>query len=415
MKTIILTMLMLALAYLSDAQNVNIPDEFFKSALIVAGVDANDDVEISTTEAEAITFLDVTNKNISDMTGIEAFVNLDTLYCSSNNITSLNVSSSPDLTVLRCWSNHITGLDISGCTALKELDCGDNNLTSLDVSNNTALRYLDCHGFQLNILDVSSNTDLLYLDCSQNLITSLDVSSNTDLKELRCGETQFTSLDLSNNAALKYIQCGASQLTSLNVSGCVALTELYCGSTQLTSLNVSDCSALDYLNCDWSQLTGLNVSGCTALKELHCSGNQLATLNIYYNTALEYLDLSWMPTLNDVCVWEEPFPPAGVEANTEGSTNVNFTTDCAVSIPNGYKENSTLDIYPNPSDGIINIEIESINIAVIEIYNVNGTLILSKEIDSKSEKINISNFPKGIYTVRLIKDRAVNFGKVVVK
>ena len=191
---------------------------------------------------------------------------------------------------------------------------------------------------------------------------------------------------------------------------------MYCGSTQLTSLDVSDCSALEYLNCDWSQLTGLNVSGCTALKELHCSGNQLTTLNIYYNTALETLELAWMNTLYDVCVWwEEPSPPAGIEANTEGSTNVNFTTDCAVSIPNGHIENSTLDIYPNPSDDFINIEIEIINIAVIEFYNVNGILVLSKEIDSKFEKIDISDFPKGIYTLRLIQDRAVTFGKVVVR
>jgi len=190
---------------------------------------------------------------------------------------------------------------------------------------------------------------------------------------------------------------------------------LHCGSTQLTSLDVSSCISLEYLNCDYSQLISLNVSGCTALTELYCSGTQLTSLNISTNTALEIVDLAWMTTLYDVCVWEVPFPPAGVNVNTEGSPNVNYTTDCAVNIPGVYKEDSRLDIYPNPSDDIFNIEIENINSALIEIYNVSGNLIFSKEVDSKFEKIDISGFPKGIYTIKLIKDRTVNFGKVVVK
>jgi len=36
-----------------------------------------------------------------------------------------------------------------------------------------------------------------------------------------------------------------------------------------------------------------------------------------------------MPSLYKVCVWEMPFPPAGVEVDTSGSPNVYFTTDCS--------------------------------------------------------------------------------------
>jgi hypothetical protein len=35
-----------------------------------------------------------------------------------------------------------------------------------------------------------------------------------------------------------------------------------------------------------------------------------------------------MPTLYDVCVWELPFPPDGLNLNTEGSPNINFITNC---------------------------------------------------------------------------------------
>jgi Leucine-rich repeat (LRR) protein len=75
---------------LSNAQNVEIPDTAFLHALIDEGVDTNGDSLISYAEAEAITTLNVTHRNISNLTGIEAFVNLDTLDCSFNQLTSLD-------------------------------------------------------------------------------------------------------------------------------------------------------------------------------------------------------------------------------------------------------------------------------------------------------------------------------------
>jgi hypothetical protein len=125
-----------------------------------------------------------------------------------------------------------------------------------------------------------------------------------------------------------------------------------------------------------------------------------------------------MPTLCEVCVWVVPFPPALVDVDTSGSLNICFETDC-----NGVCENSeieeykkdVLSIYPNPSDDIINIEFENINNATIEIYNVSRKLIFSKSINSNVEKINISNFSKGIYIVKVIQNSAINTGKVVVR
>jgi hypothetical protein len=107
--------------YAESSPYVEIPDTAFLYALIDVGVDNDDDSLIHYREAEEITYLDVSDKNISDLTGIEAFYNLDTLYCSQNQLTSL---------------------DISGNRALKVLNCDSNQLTSLDVYNNTELEYL---------------------------------------------------------------------------------------------------------------------------------------------------------------------------------------------------------------------------------------------------------------------------------
>jgi len=108
---------------------VTIPDNNFLSALINLGVDTNGDGIICSQEAEAITFLDVKHKSIADMTGIEAFVNLERLECGGNQLSKLDVSNNTALTELYCWRNQLTALDVSNNTALTVLDCWRNQLT----------------------------------------------------------------------------------------------------------------------------------------------------------------------------------------------------------------------------------------------------------------------------------------------
>lgn len=75
-------------------------------------------------------------------------------------VTSINVSDTK--------INNLQGIEIF--TALQSLDCSNNQLTSLDVSKNTALAYLNCSGNQLASLDVSKNTALTSLYCYNNQI-----------------------------------------------------------------------------------------------------------------------------------------------------------------------------------------------------------------------------------------------------
>ena len=246
--------------------------------------------------------LELNNKNVSDLTGIEHLIELSILYCSGNRLTSLDVSKNTALTVLSCSYNQLTALDVSKNTALTSLSCSGNQLTSLDVSKNTALWDLYCSGNQLSSLDVSKNTTLWDLNCSGNQLSSLDVSKNTALGALYCSGNQLSSLDVSKNTALWDLDCSGNQLSSLDVSGCTALEDLDCCENQLTSLNVSGCNALTKLYCYVNQLTSLDVSGCTALTELSCHSNRLASLDasgctaledlVYYDNHLTSLDVS---------------------------------------------------------------------------------------------------------------------------
>ncbi len=191
MKTIVKVLLaMLAVVLISQCKDdepnpiVTIPDNNFLSALIDLGVDANRDGIISPEEAEVIKSLEIRDFSITDMTGIEAFVNLENLNCGENQLTSLDVSNNTALKELFCFSNQLTSLDVSHNTALTVLSLEVNQLTSLDVSNNTALTFLSLSNNQLTNLDVSNNTALEWLFLSHNQLTSLDVSNNTALTSI---------------------------------------------------------------------------------------------------------------------------------------------------------------------------------------------------------------------------------------
>jgi Leucine-rich repeat (LRR) protein len=168
MKKILLTSFLALTAFLSSfAQNVIFIDYNFKDALL-ANTSINKDgniIEISLTEAAAVTTLDVSGKSIKDLTGIEAFTGLTYLNCSENLLTTLDVSKNVKLEYLACYDNQLTALDLSKNVKLKELSCYTNKLDTLDVSKNVVLEYLDCRYNPLTTLDVSKNLDLKYLKC----------------------------------------------------------------------------------------------------------------------------------------------------------------------------------------------------------------------------------------------------------
>lgn len=407
------------------SQNVNIPDANFLAALIEEGVDTNEDGQISYAEAEAINSLNVSGKSISDITGIEAFVNIEYLDCSSNHLDSLDMSGNASLIEFKCTESHLQYLIISNNTELRILNCTNNPIISLDVSENTVLDQLHCEGTFLNSLDVSNNLALneLYcgngldsLDVSNNLalrrlacsdnLTSLDVSKNSYLEFLNCSNNQLASLDLSNNTSLISLDCIKNQLINLDLSNNTALTHVICHDNQLVSIDVSNITTLVKLDCRNNQLSSLDISMNTALEGLNCCENYLNSLDISNNTLLGVGEEDWQliyicdnPTLSEVCVWTMPFPPANVKILYQGSPNVYFTTECTT----GIEESSVsgLSIYPNPANSLITIELDQTDQYIIEIVSLSGQLISSTQMEGTSHQIDLSSFQKGAYFITI--------------
>ena len=132
-------------------------------------------------------------RNIESLKGIEYFTKLETLNCSSNKITELDMSSNSELKILGCYRNQLTQLNVSSNDKLTSLSCGNNQLTALDVNSNLNLTLLSCRNNQLTSLNLSHNSNLMSLDCDNNQLTFLDLSNNDRLeaKMFKCSGNKY--------------------------------------------------------------------------------------------------------------------------------------------------------------------------------------------------------------------------------
>ena len=167
----------------------NFPDENFRAYLLAQNY--GKDGILTDEEIENITEIDVHERGISSLMGINFFTALKYLFCFNNPLTELEVSANAELLSLFCSGNQLTELDVSANTELQLLLCSSNQLTSLDVSGCTSLQQLNCDKNQLTELDVSGCTELRELCCNNNQLTALDVSANSKLQILYCYNNQI--------------------------------------------------------------------------------------------------------------------------------------------------------------------------------------------------------------------------------
>jgi hypothetical protein len=105
---------------------------------------------LSDKEIADITEMNVSNKNIHDLKGIEYFTALESLNLDKNQVKYIDVSKNKELVYLRVEWNQLTSLDVSKNEAMRFLMCGGNSLTELNTSGCTALERIRCWHNQFN-------------------------------------------------------------------------------------------------------------------------------------------------------------------------------------------------------------------------------------------------------------------------
>lgn len=202
---------------------VNIPDANLKAALVAnTDVNTNQNSEIECEEATAFTgFLPLNSQNISDVTGLEAFVNMTDLNIGLNNISSFDFSANTALFGLNLSGNNIAGAVnfTSANSAIQYLYMNSNDITSVDVSQLTNLIDLDLNSNELTTLNLTGLNSLQTVTAEANNITDVVLcSSCSSLNSINFAYNSISGLDVSGYGNMNYVKLKNNTLTELNVA-----------------------------------------------------------------------------------------------------------------------------------------------------------------------------------------------------
>jgi Leucine-rich repeat (LRR) protein len=383
-----------------------ITDSKFEQKLIDLGIDTDGlNGKINNSGLDKITYLDLSNSNISDVKGLEAFTGLTYLDLNTNNIQSIDISHNKLLTK---FAIH------------------ENKLSSLDITANTELFNLTFSMNQISTIDLSQNKKLHYVVADQNLLTNIDFSLNPELEMIYCGNNKLTTLNVSNLPNLLDLNCIYTDISTLDVTSNPKLVNLYFNNAKLTTLNLTKNPLLKRLQLSWNQLTTLDLSQNPNLELVFLEFNPLTSLNVQNGNNKNFILPSQSGKKSETAIYTSFLgnktlgcikvdDPAYSNANwskIKEETTV-YSATCSLGV-----EESVFDkvvVYPNPTKGEVNIN----NVALdkVTVYNTIGQLVKSFTLDSgnTNNSIDLSELPKGVYYLYLINQDAASAKKIIIE
>ncbi len=251
----------------------NFPDENFRS-FVSTNLDKNGDGWLMPSEIAAATEINVDNKGIADLTGIEYFTNLTSLICCRNNLTTLDVSKNILLRHILCDRNQIRG---------KGMNTLVNSLHTSFIDNDWP------EDWRPKLIVINGDATPVYNWITQSQVQNAEskgwevmrynnqygyVDYAGELPGIPINEANFPDANFRAYVSGEDIdQDGDGYLNEMEVWWVTEINVSY--------LNISDLKGIEFfnglkeLNCSYNQLTSLDVSHNMALTRLYCYCNRI--------------------------------------------------------------------------------------------------------------------------------------------
>ena len=324
----------------------NFPDANFRAALTaVTGVS-----EGGTINEATLTELDVSNKGITNLTGLGLLTGLTKLDISNN-------------------SNLKTGANLTALTSLVTFKASNCNVRTLAATSD---------GNYAGFIISSGNVNMLYLDLSYN--ANFNTSGN--LQHL----TKLETLLLNNCTNYDYWGTPGLHMSSLkwvDVSGCTAMNRVF----------LPAASHLEHLNASGTKVTGFSSNASSTESSngnivLHEGLSTLRYLNLSNCASLEYfrpIKDKYEITCLDTLILTNDTKLGWSNVGMEAQTHMTYldVTNCNIKTTSGYipkfdnlKELRTLLYGENPDVGYLRITGNS-NLQVLDVHGNTGMTMLA--------------------------------------
>ena len=250
-----------------------IADIEFEKYLIEQGWDDVEDNYVLTSNIFSIEHIDIQERNITSLNGIEDFENLKYLSAGRNNISGV--------------------IDFSLNTKLINVDIPNNPLNEVYFRNNSSLESLGLYGtFTLEVLELSNSPNLIDLGVHDTKLKEIDLSNSPNIEHLRIWDSELSKLDLSNQISLRYLYAYnifTNNSSSLILPETSTLEMIWIDQNNIVNLDLSKNNNLKVVSCRDCQLEEITLPDSQSLYGLLVERNQLTTLNLTNNPNLRIL------------------------------------------------------------------------------------------------------------------------------
>jgi len=173
---------------------------------------------------------------------------------------------------------------------------------------------------------------------------------------------------------------------------------VYCAKNEYEHINLgNDTTILPSANLTYSLDTNQYIAilwNDTTYRHQFSFNGSIGT-GTYYVSVLALDTLTWKWATDTVIISVSP--------------NVGFNT---------YKNDVPVSVYPNPSNGLVNLEFHEnlSSLYKVELFDVNCQLVSNSifEVNGKTTRtIDISDKPKGVYFIRISDEKSFKIGKIV--
>jgi hypothetical protein len=175
-------------------------------------------------------------------------------------------------------------------------------------------------------------------------------------------------------------------------------------------------------------VVGTDANGCENTSSVNLTVNQIPAFALGDDTTVceNNLPIDLIAQAGFVSYnWNTGALTATISVNQAGTYSVTITdvngcsnTDAIAVVTDpclGLNElTSNLNIYPNPTTGLINIDFgRNISNGLIQLFDSKGSLVLSSIADGTSYNFNLTTFSNGVYYIRLVDQDQVQQIKVI--
>lgn len=336
---------------------------------ISLSIKTEEPLEIIGAEYDSPGAFKITDKNIVIKGAISK------LECSSDSLTSLDVSKSPLLEELFCDDNALTELVLGNNSALKTIYCGGNKINNLNLENLPALIDFSCWGNQLEAIDLSHNSELASLVCRDNMIAgTLDLSANAKVREVNCYNNALTAIKLAANSELRHIELQRNNINGENMTAFMEALPTY----------------VAYSADEWDDWFGMNLQGLYLIeKDPTLEQNAATAVDIKIAK-----DKGWPIFVMNIedygLVKPTPYDEfvSSVQTINESNAGVSFTVSSSAIEVKGLAGGEN-----------------------VVLYDANGRVVGKKQASASAVSFDTTGLAKGVYVVSTSAERH----KIVVK